>query len=108
MTQQFTKFNSVYPTDTTETVLVNVPAGESYVVTVTVCNQTGTEQTYSLAHLDAAGTATNSDWLVYDRTIAANAVHQITGIAVGTSEALNVQSGLGNTISFVASGLRYY
>lgn len=108
MSQEFKKFSSAYPDSTTETQLFVVPSGESYVATVNICNQSGTEQTYSIAHLDAAGTANNDDWLVYERTIAANAVHQITGIAAGQLSAINVKVGSANTISFVASGLRYY
>jgi len=108
MSQEFTKFASVYLSDTDETQLLTVPAGESYVVTLTICNQSGTERTYRVAHMDTTGSANNDDWIIYDRTIAANATHQVTGIAVGASEAINVQAGSANSISIVASGLRYY
>ena len=89
----------------TEGELYVVPSGTTVIGTLNICNRTSSGVTYQIAHTAVRGAAASGEWLVYQKTIAANDVHQITGISMGTTETLRVLSGTTGAVNFVFSGM---
>lgn len=93
------------PAATTETLLYAVPAATSAVVsTITVANRGASNVTFRISNSVAAAATSNKDYLVYDTTIAGNAVITFTlGITLGALDAVRVFASA-NTLSFNIHG----
>ena len=64
---------------TTNTTIYTVPTDTFSVVTVNVCNRSGTDRDVRIA-IAATGTPTNAEYLEFDTTLIANGVLERTGI----------------------------
>lgn len=65
---------------TTNTTLRTITAGKAASFSVTLCNRTASAVTVRLAHAAATSTPTTAEWILYDYSLAANAMVQLTGL----------------------------
>lgn len=94
------------PANTNNADLYTVPSGRQAVVsTLTLTNDTATAATARVYVRVAGATASLSNALVYDTSIAANSVTALTlGITLGATDVLTIQTGTANAITFMAFG----
>ena len=91
---------------TAYTSVYQVPSGGMAVVTVNICNRSGSEKTYRIAHIESAendNPPDNNHFLAYDDGINATP-KQITGISMGSLDKLIVY-GSTTDVTFVACGV---
>jgi len=108
MPQSFKKLGSINATANTQANLYIVPAGTSAVVsTITICNQTGANGSYSLSVMDSneyASPAANSDYIVRGSSVpAADTVVLTMGITMNAGAVL-AANGSFVDIAFSAFG----
>lgn len=92
------------PAAITDTVIYTVPTSTQAQANLFICNQAATAETVRIALIEAAGTLSTDDYLLYDSEIPANFSRILTGIALNAGEKISVRSTNGNA-SFVATGL---
>lgn len=95
---------SVRPADTNEAALLLIGAGTEINGVLRICNQDTQSGTYRLAHCAATGAASGEDWLAYDKTIAANEVHEYS-IHASVAEEIRIKASIADKISFHFSGM---
>lgn len=105
MTTAYKRVGALRPANTTEAELYLVPASTQAIITITICNQSAVDRTYSVAYTDAAGAAAGEDWLVFDKDLLANETHQITGIAMPAASSIRIKASVADLISFIAHGM---
>lgn len=93
------------PSATTNTTLYTVPAATSTVVsTITVCNQTSTQQTYRIAIRPAGAAIAGQHYIAYDVPLQANDTTALTlGITLATTDVITVYASSAS-MSFAAFG----
>jgi hypothetical protein len=96
------------PAATTETTLYTAPSLTSTVVsTLTICNQTSSAATYSIAVVKSGGATSPAaalSWIVYGATVAASDTTALTlGITLATGDKIQVYASTA-TLSFSAFG----
>lgn len=93
------------PSATTNTTLYTVPAATSTVVsTVTVCNQTSTQQSYRIAVRPGGASIAGQHYIAYDVPIQANDTTALTlGITLATTDVITVYASSAS-MSFSAFG----
>jgi hypothetical protein len=86
------------PAATTATTLYTVPASTSTVVsTITICNQSGSNDTYRIAIRPAGATLTAAHYIAYNGVIPANDTISLTiGITLATTDVVTVYAGTTN------------
>jgi len=85
MAESIKRLGSVDLAATTNTSVYAVPASTSAIVNVFVCNRTGSDITYRLAHTASGSSPGADEYFVYDMTIVGNDTHEYTGIAMEAS-----------------------
>jgi hypothetical protein len=79
----------------TLTTICTLPAG-SQSFTVNVCNRNNANVAIRIAPLAAAATPTNAEYFVYDTTLLANEVMQLSGLTSGSAKLVVVYSNTAN------------
>lgn len=94
------------PAATTNTTLYTVPAATSTVVsTITVCNQTSTQQTYRIAVRPGGASLAGQHYIAFDVPLQANDTTAITlGITLAATDVITVYASAGTSLSFAAFG----
>ena len=82
----------------TNTTIYQVPAGASAVANITICNPTSSVIAYRIAHTVNGTTVNSEDYIIYDRDIDNNYVHQFTGVTMGENDAIVAYSDTDNLI----------
>jgi len=80
---------------TTNTTICTLPAG-SQSFTVNVCNRNNANVNIRIAPLAAAATPTSAEWFVYDTTLQAYSVMQLSGVTSGSAKLVVVYSDTAN------------
>ncbi len=88
---------------TTLTTVYTCPADTFTVATVSVCNRNASAITIRLA-VATSSTPTNSEYIEYDSTIAANGVLERTGLVLDAAKLIVVRSSTAN-VSVVVMGI---
>jgi hypothetical protein len=98
------------PAGTTNVDLYTVPSGRQAVVSsLTLTNDTAIAATARIYVRVSGAAASLSNALVYDVSVAPNAVIALTlGITLGASDVLTVQTGTANALTFMAFGQEVY
>jgi hypothetical protein len=79
----------------TLTTICTLPAGaQSF--TVNVCNRNNQNVAIRIAPLSTTGTPTNAEWFVYDTTLQAYSVMQLSGVTSGSAKLVVVYSDTAN------------
>ena len=94
------------PADTANADLYTVPAStEAVISTIVVSNVTATDATCRIFVRVAGAAAAAGNALVYDGTVAANDFTAVTvGITLAATDAITVQSGTADALTFQAFG----
>jgi hypothetical protein len=94
------------PANTANATLYTVPSATSAVVsTIAIANVTAISATARVFVVKSGGSAAASNALVYDAVFGANSTTTFTiGITLATGDALLVQTGTANAITFQAFG----
>ena len=92
------------PANLLEQQWILVPADHEYIGTIRICEQGGADETFRLAHTDAAGAAAGEDWDFYDHPILANETIDVTK-EMAAGETLRVQVSTVDVISFKFTGM---
>lgn len=94
------------PSATTNTDLYTVAASTSAIIsTLMVCNRGASSTTYRVAVRPAGAGISNTHYIVYDATIAANSSTAITiGASLATTDVITVYVGAAQ-VSFTAFGV---
>ena len=79
----------------TLTTICTLPAG-SQSFTVNVCNRNATNVNIRIAPLAAAAPPTNAEYFVYDSSLQANGVMQLSGLTSGSAKLVVVYSDTAN------------
>jgi len=79
----------------TNTTICTLPAG-SQSFTVNVCNRNTSNVLIRIAPLSTLATPTNAEWFVYDTTLLANEVMQLSGLTSGSAKLVVVYSNTAN------------
>ena len=93
------------PANTDEAALYLVPASTQINGVLRVCNQDSESRTYRIAHCKATGAADGTEWLVYDKGISANEVHEYS-IHADAAEEIRIKASVADKLSFHLSGMR--
>lgn len=80
---------------TTNTTICTLPAG-SQSFTVNVCNRNNQNVAIRIAPLSTLATPTNAEWFVYDTTLQAYSVMQLSGVTSGSAKLVVVYSDTAN------------
>ena len=104
MANTYTRLAALRPANTNEAELYAVAADEYIVATLSICNQSAVEISYSIALTDASGAATDEDWICFSFPIQGNLTHR-RSISIGDGDTVRVKSSSADDISFVLSGL---
>jgi hypothetical protein len=93
------------PSAATATTLYTVPASTSTVVsTITVCNQTSSDDTFRIAVRPAGASLADQHYIVFGDTVVGNSIYSLTlGITLATTDVLTVYTTNGSC-SFNAYG----
>jgi len=105
MTATMKVLGQSYPAAATGTTLYTVPAGTSATIsTIAVCNQTSGGLTFNLAVIPSGGALSNSSYIAYGTSVAANTTAFITiGVTLAAGDSIYVyNSSVG--ISYSAFG----
>ena len=94
------------PANTSNADLFTVPAGHTYVVsTLNIANTTATAATCRVFARIAGAAAATSNALMYDVSMTANSVNQLTmGATFAATDILTIQTGTANALTFTAFG----
>lgn len=94
------------PADTSNANLYTVPAGTTAIVsTISVANVTGAAATARVFVRIAGATASASNALAYDVSVAANSTIGLTlGVTLAATDVLTVRSGIASALTFQAFG----
>lgn len=94
------------PSTTAVATLYTVPASTQAIVsTITATNLTGAATDISIYVVPAAGTAADSNAIVYQASLAAETLQGFTfGITLGAADSLQVKTETANNITFQAFG----
>lgn len=94
------------PSDTLNTTLYTVPAStQSIVSTITVTNVTGTDASFRLFVVPAAGAAGIGNAVAYDTALTASSFISFTlGLTLSAGDKIVVRSGTGSALTFQAFG----
>jgi hypothetical protein len=79
----------------TLTTICTLPAG-SQSFTVNVCNRNNTNVLIRIAPLSTLATPTNAEYFVYDASLQANGVMQLSGLTSGSAKLVVVRSDTAN------------
>ena len=104
MANEYKRLAASRPADTNEAELYASSSDQYIVASLSVCNQTAGELSYSIALTDASGAAANEDWICYSFPIQANMAHK-RSISLGDGDTIRIKSSSGDGISFVLYGL---
>lgn len=88
---------------TTNTIVYTVPAATFSVVTVNVCNRSGTSVTVRLA-LSDSGSPSDADYIEYDTEVLANGVLERSGLVLQAGKNVVVRSS-STAVSAVVVGI---
>ena len=101
----FQRLASLRPANTTEAKLYGPASGEEAVGEVFICNNTSSAAVYRIAitDTDAAATAADGDFIVFDKSLKANDTETIS-FHLANPHTIRVKSGTSDAISFVAMG----
>ena len=80
---------------TTLTTICTLPAG-SQSFTVNVCNRNSTNVVIRIAPMSTLATPTNAEYFVYDSSLQANNVMQLSGLTSGSAKLVVVYSDTAN------------
>lgn len=85
---------------TTNTTLRTITTGKDASFSVTLCNRTASAVTVRLAHAAASASPTTAEWILYDYSLAANAMVQLTGlVASATKNIVGYASTVGISVN---------
>lgn len=104
MVESYGRVAALQPANTNEAELYAPGTGVVFVGVLRICNQDTVSRTYEISHTDTSGAATAEDFIVYDKSISANDVHEIS-ITMKNPETIRVKSSVANKISFVLEGM---
>ena len=104
MANTYIRLAALRPADTVEAELYAVAAGKYIVATLSICNQSAVEVSYSIALTDTSGAAADEDWICFSFPIQANLTHR-RNITIGDGNTVRVKSSSADDISFVLAGL---
>jgi hypothetical protein len=105
MANVYKRLGALRPTDTNEAKLYGPTASKQAIANIMICNQDTEDHTYYIALTDADTTAAVEDWIVYDRNISPNMIHDITGLCLSNPDTIRVKASIADKISFVIYGL---
>jgi len=107
MALSYGKKAGAQPSDTSEAELYACPASTELIGKIVVTNVTATAATFRLAVLNSSGSATGSDWIVYDLSIEdTTPIEERTfKVTLAALQAINIQSGTSSALSYVLDGL---
>lgn len=101
------KFESLCPSNTTETHLYSVPESTEVDAVLRICNKDTLSSKFSVAHCDAGHgsntAATVTDWIYYDKSIMPNTTIELS-IHAGPLETIRIKSGTASMVVFHLSG----
>lgn len=106
ITLTYCKLASLRPADANEAQLYSVPAATEINAVLRICNQDTQARTFRVAHTTAghgAGAADTDDFLIYDKTVAANSTEEIS-IHANATETIRVKASVADKLSFGLSG----
>jgi hypothetical protein len=99
------RLNGVDLTTTNATSVYTCPTATFGVVSVSICNRSGTAVTVRLALTTTGSSPATTDYLEYDSSLSANGVLERTGIVMTAANQLVVTAGTGNVVSVVVVGI---
>lgn len=109
MTIAYKVLGQIAPVSNTQTSIYVTPTGNSTVVsTVTVCNQSTSGTTFSLAVQKGGAALSSQHWVNFNTPLPPNDTVTLTlGITMGATDILSANSASG-TVSFSAFGSEIY
>jgi hypothetical protein len=99
------RLNGVDITTTAATSVYTCPVTTFSVVSVSICNRSGTAVNVRLALTTTGATPATTDYLEFDSSLSANGVLERTGIVMSAGNQLVVTAGTGNVLSVVVVGI---
>lgn len=100
-------FGQIKPSNTSSpTLLYTVPFGVQAQLTIFVCNQGNSFDSFRIALVPNGQTITSARYLAYDTPLINNGVFAVAGIGMGSGDSILVQSGNAG-IAFTATGMQY-
>lgn len=98
------RLGATFLTTTSATSVYTCPASTFAVVTVNVCNQTGSTVTVNIA-VSSTSSPSTSEYIEFGSSLLGNGVLERTGIVMDAGKQIVVTAGTGSAVSAVVMGI---